>query len=140
MNCDHALCASGWKRRATASIVKFSEESKASYGYLWWVYDLPYQGRTVRAYFASGNGGQFSFGIDELGLAVVFQGGSYNDWDAGYAALRDLLDLRGLEAALGEDPDGRLQHVLAVDLGPRPAGGLFGGLRHFQNVSTEKSS
>ena len=80
-----------WSRRATASIVKFSEESKASYGYLWWVYDLPYQGRTVRAYFASGNGGQFSFGIDELGLAVVFQGGSYNDWDAGYAALREYL-------------------------------------------------
>ena len=78
-----------WIDEATTSQIQVDQTT--SYGYLWWVYDLPYQGRTVRAYFASGNGGQFSFGIDELGLAVVFQGGSYNDWDAGYAALREYL-------------------------------------------------
>jgi CubicO group peptidase (beta-lactamase class C family) len=76
-----------WSRRATSPLVRFFETSKARYGYLWWVYDFPYRGRTVRAYFASGNGGQFSFGIDELDLAIVFYGGNYSDWDAGFAAL-----------------------------------------------------
>jgi len=56
-----------------------------------WLYDIPYRGRTVRAYFASGNGGQFSFGFDELDLAVVFYGGNYNDWESGYAALKEFL-------------------------------------------------
>ena len=36
-----------WSRRATAPLVRFSEESKARYGYLWWAYDLPCNGRTV---------------------------------------------------------------------------------------------
>jgi CubicO group peptidase (beta-lactamase class C family) len=76
-----------WSRRATAPLVRFSETSKSRYGYLWWLYDLPYRGRTVRAYFASGNGGQFSFGIDELDLVIAFYGGNYNNWDAGYVAL-----------------------------------------------------
>lgn len=80
-----------WSRKATSPLVRFSEESKARYGYLWWLYDIPYRGRTVRAYFASGNGGQFSFGFDELDLAVVFHGGNYNDWDSGYAALKEFL-------------------------------------------------
>lgn len=80
-----------WSRRATAPLVRFSEESKARYGYLWWVYDFQYEGKTVRAYFASGNGGQLSIGIDELDLAVVFQGGNYNDWETGLVALRHYL-------------------------------------------------
>ena len=63
--------------------MRFSETSRARYGYLWWIFDYPYQGRKVRSYFASGNGGQLSIGIDELDLAIVFQGGSYNDWDNG---------------------------------------------------------
>ena len=36
---------------------------KLRYGYLWWVIDYPYKDRTVRAYFASGNGGQVSMAI-----------------------------------------------------------------------------
>ena len=87
----HRVYSADWSRRATAPLVRFSEESKARYGYLWWVYDLPYNARTVRAYFASGNGGQLSIGIDELDLAVVFQGGNYNDWETGLVALRDYL-------------------------------------------------
>jgi CubicO group peptidase (beta-lactamase class C family) len=80
-----------WSRRATAPLVRFFETSKSRYGYLWWLYDLPYRGRTVRAYFASGNGGQFSFGIDELDLVVAFNGGNYNNWDAGYVALLEYM-------------------------------------------------
>jgi len=76
-----------WSRRATSPLVRFSETSRTRYGYLWWIYDYPYQGRKVRSYFASGNGGQLSIGIDELDLAIVFQGGNYNDWDNGIIGL-----------------------------------------------------
>ncbi len=68
-----------WIRRATEPQYKFSETSRASYGYLWWVHDYPYQGRTVRAYFASGNGWQHAIGIPELDLVIAFYAGNYND-------------------------------------------------------------
>lgn len=68
-----------WVRRATSPQYKFSETSKARYGYLWWVYDYPYNGRTVRAYFASGNGWQHAIGIPELDLVIGFYAGNYND-------------------------------------------------------------
>jgi CubicO group peptidase (beta-lactamase class C family) len=68
-----------WCRRATSPLYKFSESSKASYGYLWWVYDYPYQGRTVRAYFASGLGFQHSIAIPELDLVIGFFAGNYSD-------------------------------------------------------------
>ena len=80
-----------WSRKATSPLVRFFEESKSRYGYLWWLYDIPYRGRTVRAYFASGNGGQLSIGIDELDLAIVFYAGNYNDWETGLVALKELL-------------------------------------------------
>ncbi len=49
------------------------------YGYLWWVADYPYQGRTVRAFFAGGNGGQIVLGVPELDLVISFFGGNYSD-------------------------------------------------------------
>jgi CubicO group peptidase (beta-lactamase class C family) len=93
-----------WSRRATAPLVRFSEESRARYGYLWWVYDFPHEDRTVRAYFASGNGGQLSIGIDELDLAVVFLGGNYNDWETGLVALREYLP-KHILPAIRREPD-----------------------------------
>jgi CubicO group peptidase (beta-lactamase class C family) len=55
------------------------ELSKIQYGYQWWSMEFPYRDRTVRAYFAGGNGGQVSMGIPELNLAIVFLGGNYAD-------------------------------------------------------------
>lgn len=52
---------------------------KLQYGYLWWIIDLPYKDRTVRAFYAGGNGGQTSMAIPELDLAIVFFGGNYGD-------------------------------------------------------------
>lgn len=56
-----------------------SEAYKFQYGYLWWGVEYPYQGRTIRAYFASGNGGQISMAIPELNLAMAFHAGAYNE-------------------------------------------------------------
>lgn len=49
------------------------------YGYFWWVADLPYKGRTVRASFAGGNGGQVVMVVAELDLVIAFFGGNYGD-------------------------------------------------------------
>jgi CubicO group peptidase (beta-lactamase class C family) len=49
------------------------------YGYLWYTEDYPYEGRTVRAHFMGGNGGQIAMLIPELQLSIVFNAGNYSD-------------------------------------------------------------
>jgi len=49
------------------------------YAYLWWIADYPYRGRTMRAHFMGGNGGQIAMLIPELDLSVVFNAGNYSD-------------------------------------------------------------
>ena len=73
----HRILTPEWCRRATSPLYKFS--TRNSYGYLWWLIDYPYKGRTVRAYFASGNGWQHAIGIPELDLVIGFYAGNYND-------------------------------------------------------------
>lgn len=75
----HKILTPEWTRRATSPLYKFSETSKSSYGYLWWLLDYPYKGRTVHAYYASGNGWQHAIGIPELDLVIGFYAGNYQD-------------------------------------------------------------
>jgi len=49
------------------------------YGYLWWNIEYPFEGRTVRAAFASGNGGQTVMAIPALDLVVAIFAGNYAD-------------------------------------------------------------
>jgi CubicO group peptidase (beta-lactamase class C family) len=74
--CGHRVLTPEWCRRATSSLY---ELQGLHYGYLWWLVDYPHKGRTVRAFFAGGNGGQIVMGIPELDLVVAFYGGSYSD-------------------------------------------------------------
>lgn len=64
-----------WAERATSPLYELRERG---YGYLWWIVELPYKDRTVRAFFAGGNGGQVVIGVPELDLVVTFFGGNYN--------------------------------------------------------------
>lgn len=68
-----------WARRSTATAWREVGGRPRQYGYLWWINEYPYKGRTVRAYFAAGNGGQIVMGIPELDLVIAFYGGNYND-------------------------------------------------------------
>jgi CubicO group peptidase (beta-lactamase class C family) len=65
-----------WAKRSVSPLY---ELRGLHYGYLWWVADYPYKGRTVRAFFAGGNGGQIVMGIPELDLVIAFYGGNYSD-------------------------------------------------------------
>lgn len=49
------------------------------YGYLWWNIEYPYKDRTVRAYFAAGNGGQAVMVIPPLDLVIAIYAGNYSD-------------------------------------------------------------
>jgi CubicO group peptidase (beta-lactamase class C family) len=65
-----------WAKRATSPLVSLGSQK---YGYLWWVMEYPYQGRTLQAFYAGGNGGQVVMAIPELDLVVAFYGGNYSD-------------------------------------------------------------
>lgn len=64
-----------WVRRSIAPHYPLQDRN---YGYLWWVDDYPWQGRTLKAFYAGGNGGQVVIGIPELDLVICFWGGNYS--------------------------------------------------------------
>ncbi len=66
-----------WARKSGAALRDIMRGQK--YGYLWNSSEYPYRGRTVRAIFAAGNGGQIFMAIPELELAIGFTGGNYAD-------------------------------------------------------------
>lgn len=72
----HRVVSEDWVKKSTAYYVDIG---KGKYGYLWWVIDYPYQGRTIRAFYAAGNGGQVVMGIPDLDVVAAFYGGNYND-------------------------------------------------------------
>jgi CubicO group peptidase (beta-lactamase class C family) len=62
---------------------------KIDYGYLWWIEDLPYKKRTVRAVSARGAGGQSVTFIPELDLIVATFAGSFSSRSGAFAASTD---------------------------------------------------
>ncbi len=69
------VVSAGWAKAATSSLYELRGQH---YGYLWWVTGYPYKGRTLRAFYAAGNGGQIVMGIPELDLVIAFYGGNYS--------------------------------------------------------------
>lgn len=85
-----------WVRRSAAPRVSIG---RSKYGYLWWQWEYPYAGRTLRAYSASGNGGQYVMVVPELDLVVAAFGGNYND-AGGWTSATDLIPRLILPAVL----------------------------------------
>jgi CubicO group peptidase (beta-lactamase class C family) len=73
---DRRVITEAWTRRATSHLVDLGRQK---YGYLWYVIEYPHRGRTVRGFYAAGNGGQVVMGIPELDLVVAVYGGNYSD-------------------------------------------------------------
>ena len=71
------IFSSEWARKSGAALRSLGRVQK--YGYLWNSAEYPYRGRTVRAIFAGGNGGQIFMAIPELELVIAFTGGNYAD-------------------------------------------------------------
>ncbi len=60
------------------SVTPMYQMSNKGYGYAWWTIEYPYKGRSVKAFFAAGNGGQIVMGLPELDLLVAFFAGNYS--------------------------------------------------------------
>jgi CubicO group peptidase (beta-lactamase class C family) len=71
------VVSKSWIQRSTQP--RFTIGKGFRYGYLWWHRRYPYAGRTVDAYFASGNGGQTVMVVPELDLVFAAYGANYND-------------------------------------------------------------
>ena len=61
------------------------------YGYAWWFMTFPYKGRTVNAFYAGGNAGQYIFVVPELDLTVTFTDENCNDRFPIYIARDDYM-------------------------------------------------
>jgi CubicO group peptidase (beta-lactamase class C family) len=70
------IVSESWAKESTSAQTKIGE---SKYGYLWWLADYPYNGRTISAFFASGNGGQFVIGLPALDMVIAFYGGNFNE-------------------------------------------------------------
>lgn len=66
-------------QRASSPLYDFNG---IQYGYLWWNIEYPYKDRNVRAFFASGNGGQTAMVIPALDLVIGMFASNYADHTA----------------------------------------------------------
>lgn len=72
----HRIVSPDWAAAAVSPKVRIGNRD---YGYLWWIQDYPYEDKTVRAFYAAGNGGQIVMVFPELSLVVGFLGGNYSE-------------------------------------------------------------
>ncbi|HJP59176.1 MAG TPA: serine hydrolase, partial [Gemmatimonadaceae bacterium] len=63
------IVSADWVKRST--VPRYAMSKRLKYGYLWWMIEYPYQGRTVQAYFASGNGGNEAVVVPALDLVIA---------------------------------------------------------------------
>ena len=82
------VLAPEWVQRATSPLFAMGD---LRYGFFWFVIDSPYRGRTVRGYFAGGNGGQTLMVIPELDLVVAIFAGNYADYARTIAVQRTVV-------------------------------------------------
>jgi CubicO group peptidase (beta-lactamase class C family) len=76
------------------------------YGYLWWNIEYPYKDRTLRAFFAAGNGGQAVMVVPALDLVIAIYAGNYSDPPTAIHVQQDLAPTYLLPAVRepGDDP------------------------------------
>jgi CubicO group peptidase (beta-lactamase class C family) len=71
------IVSTEWVNRST--LPRYDMGPRSKYGYLWWMIEYPHNGRTLQAYFASGNGGNEVMVIPGLDLVIAVYGGNYNE-------------------------------------------------------------
>lgn len=77
--------------RASSPLVTLrAEKFDMHYGYLWWTTEYRIKDRTLRAYFATGNGGQVVVVIPDLDLVIAGYGGNYSD-KGGWTMVREYI-------------------------------------------------
>ena len=80
------LLSKHWVSESAAAHASLGSED--NYGFGWWRQTFDVDGRAIKTYFASGNGGQMLFVVPELDLTVMINAGNYSDGRT-RGALRD---------------------------------------------------
>jgi CubicO group peptidase (beta-lactamase class C family) len=70
------ILSKAWVRQSGAPLRNLGTTQQ--WGYLWNSIEYSFRGRTVRAVFAAGNGGQVAMAIPELDLMIAFTSGNYS--------------------------------------------------------------
>ena len=71
------VVSADWVKRST--VPRYPMQHQQKYGYLWWMLEFPYEGRTLQSYFMAGNGGQIVVVIPDLDLVIASYAGNYNE-------------------------------------------------------------
>jgi CubicO group peptidase (beta-lactamase class C family) len=72
------IVSAQWVQRATSPLVRLKyTRDDTMYGYLWWITNFHYAGRTYPAYSMLGAGGQTFTAIPSLDMVVGFDAGDY---------------------------------------------------------------
>jgi CubicO group peptidase (beta-lactamase class C family) len=98
------VLAPAWVQRATSPLY---EMGTLRYGFYWYVIEYPYRGRTLRAFYAGGNGGQTLMVIPELDMVVALFAGNYADTPRTLAYQRTVVPRDILPAVDAEPPSPR---------------------------------
>ncbi|WP_224245376.1 serine hydrolase domain-containing protein [Hyalangium gracile] len=78
------LVSEAWIQASTTSERRLGD---SRYGYLWWLNTFGVSGTPVEAWFARGNGGQYTFVFPSLDLVATFTGSFYNEPESDLAIL-----------------------------------------------------
>lgn len=82
------LVSPEWIARSTSMHTMMDKTEQ--YGYLWWLREFRSGGKSYKAHYARGNGGQYIIVIPELDMVAVFTGENYNT-SAGELAFDQLI-------------------------------------------------
>jgi CubicO group peptidase (beta-lactamase class C family) len=93
------IVSAAWVRESAEPRFATGSSAVPNYGYLWWSTPYDYRGRRIFAHHASGNGGQYSIFIPELGLVIAALGGNYAD-RGNFVTLRELIPRHILPAVV----------------------------------------
>lgn len=73
-----SLVSADWLQKSFTPYSEAMSEMHADYGLTWWIFSYPINGKTIKAYAAAGNGGNYLFVIPAYNATVVTTSSAYN--------------------------------------------------------------
>ena len=71
---DEQVIPAAWVEESTAPLYPTGNSDDEAYGYLWWSQPYTFKGKTVRAHFGKGFGGQRPIFLPDLNMVIVLTG------------------------------------------------------------------
>lgn len=69
---------SDWSSKMLKARAMAMPQQNIKYGYLWWIFEFEHKGKTITAYAAAGNGGNYLWVVPELELVSVITSTAFN--------------------------------------------------------------